>query len=86
MSIMAVFLAGHDVHHELAEAEEWPLCSHGSLRQPQARAGLARACIWPDLWPIFSLYAGKEGTELLILSWLPIFLHCMISHVPIVSK
>lgn len=38
------------------------LYSHGSLRQSQARAALARACIWPDLWPIFSLDAGKEET------------------------
>lgn len=61
------------------------LCGHGSLRQPQVRAGLARTCIWPDLWPDPSLpwmQARKQPS-----CWFcPMFLHCVISHVPVVSK
>lgn len=63
------------------------LCGHGSLRQHQVSwSGKNTYLACSVAWPISSLDAGKETTELLILSLLPMCLHCVISHVPIVSK
>lgn len=80
---MALFLADN---HDLIEAgKRWPLWSWKSKTTPSQSWPGKSKCM---AWSIAHLFLGcrEEVIKLLFLSWLPIFPHCVISHVPIMSK